>query len=208
MSFESRGTYTECLFHESYRSGDIICHSQGLRVCVCGGGHWRWMHESFYLLYVFGQEWTWISRWSGCSFTTSHHCTAVFLFMPKKDIWLLKKFILHIQIHLIPSVFFLSDAVASWAITLVPREKKTPPKVIRIEGRFNDFIKLISLQPQWVLLDLWTRGFVMIKGLISCNSKEIKLEGLSVLICCKLHFLRTQCVFVCVCTNYTNHNFD
>lgn len=80
--------HTHCLwvsvFNESYRSGDIICHSQGLRVCVCGGGQWRWMHESFYLLYVFGQEWTWISRWAGCSFATSHHCTAIFLSMPKK----------------------------------------------------------------------------------------------------------------------------
>lgn len=117
----------------------------------------------------------------------------IYFFYTKKG-YLSIKFILHIQIYLIPSV---SDAVASKAITLVPWEKKTPPKVIRIGGRFNDFIKLISLQTQWVLLDPWTGGFVMIKGLISSNSKEIKLEGLSVLICCKLHFL-SVCVCVCV----------
>lgn len=173
--------------------------------CLCV---WRWALErnawiilSFVCFFWTGVNLNFQTGWMLLYNLPALHCN--FSFYTKKG-YLSIKFILHIQIYLIPSV---SDAVASKAITLVPREKKTLPKVIGIEGRFNDFIKLISLQKQWVLLDPWTGGFVMIKGLISSNSKEIKLEGLSVLICCKLHFL-SVCVCVCVCTNYTNHNFD
>lgn len=202
MSFESRGTYTECLFHESYRSGDIICHSQGLRVCVCGGGHWRWIILSFVCIWA-GVNLNFQTGWMLLYNLPSLHCN--FSFYAKKGYLSIK------EIH--PSYWDVFNSLCVFircccfkSHNSSSQGKETLPKVIGIEGRFNDCIKLISLQTQWVLLDPWTGGFVMIKGLISSNSKEIKLEGPHLL---QITFpAQSVCVCLCVCTNYTNHNFD